>query len=181
MILFINIVTSTFPASALSVEPTKERVMKQKPRDPKERLLSNYILLKIMVLVPIVFVGTLIMFVWELNITGAGIDHARTMAFVTIIMFELFHVFNSRSLHSTIFKKDLFANKYVFMAIAVSLIATLLAVYAEPAQAIFETVALTAGDWLVIIMLSSSIIILAEIIKLLVRSEIIEQNKLGIR
>jgi Ca2+-transporting ATPase len=181
MILFINIVTSTFPASALSVEPTKERVMKQKPRDPKERLLSNYILLKILVLVPIVFVGTLLLFVWELNINGAGIDHARTVAFVTIIMFELFHVFNSRSLHSTIFSKDLFTNKYVFIAVAVSLIATLLAVYAEPAQAIFETVALTAGDWPVIIMLSSSIIVLAEIIKLLVRSEIIEQNKLGIR
>jgi Ca2+-transporting ATPase len=181
MILFVNIVTSTFPASALSIEPTKDRVMKQKPRDSKEKLLSNYILLKILVLVPIVFVGTLLLFVWELNVNDTGIDHARTVAFVTIIMFELFHVFNSRSLHSTIFKKDFFTNKYVFIAIGASMLATIIAVYAAPVQAVLGTVALTAGDWLVIIPVSLSIIILAEIIKLLVRSEIIEQNKLGIR
>jgi Ca2+-transporting ATPase len=151
MILFVNLVTSTFPASALSIERTKDKVMKQRPRDPKEPLLSNYILLKILVLVPVLFTGTLLLFLWELNVNGASIEHARTMAFVTIIMFELFHVFNARSLHTTIFKQDFFSNKYVFIEIAVSFLATLVAVYAEPAQAIFQTVALGIGDWAIIV------------------------------
>jgi P-type Ca2+ transporter type 2C len=178
MILFVNIVTSTFPASALSIEPTKERVMKQRPRDPKERLLSSYILLKILVLVPILFTGTLLLFMWELEVNGSSIEHARTIAFVTIIMFELFHVFNSRSLHSTIFKNEFFSNKWIFIAIGVSFLATLIAIYAEPAQAVFQTVALSGMDWVIIAIVSSSVIAINEVIKMLIKSEIGEQNKL---
>ncbi|MCC7574262.1 HAD-IC family P-type ATPase [Candidatus Woesearchaeota archaeon] len=178
MVLFVNIVTSTFPASALSIEPTRDKVMQQKPRNPKEKLLSGYVLLKILVLVPILFVGTLLLFIWELEVAGATIEKARTVAFVTLIMFELFHTFNARSLHTTIFNNNFFKNKYIFIAVGLSFLCTLLAVYWAPAQGILGTEALLLKDWLIIIIVSMSVIAVSEVIKLMIKSEFEEQNRL---
>lgn len=178
MVLFINVVTSTFPAVALSVEPTHSKVMKQKPRDPKERLLSNYVLFKILVLIPIIFGGTFLLFLWELHMAGAGIERARTVAFATLILFELFHAFNARSLHTSIFNKNFFANKRIFYATGTSLALLLLSIYLPFGQIIFKTVPLVVQDWLVIILVSSLVVFISEIIKLLIRSEFEEQSRL---
>jgi P-type Ca2+ transporter type 2C len=178
MVLFVNIVTSTFPASALSIEPSRNKVMTQKPRNPKERLLSGYVLLKILVLVPILFAGTLLLFIWELEVNGASIEKARTVAFVTLIMFELFHTFNARSMHSTSFNKNFFNNKYIFIAVGLSFLLTLLAVYWSSAQAILGTEALLLKDWIVILIVSSSVLGVCEVIKLMIKSEFEEQNRL---
>lgn len=178
MVLFVNVVTSSLPASALSIEPPKEKVMSQKPRNPKERLLSGYILLKILALVPILFIGTLLLFIWELEVAGASIEKARTVAFVTLIMFELFHTFNARSLHITIFNKNFFKNPHIFLAIFGSFILTLVAVYWPPAQSIIGTEALFFKDWMIITLVSSSVLIISEIIKLMIKSEFEEQNRL---
>ena len=178
MVLFVNVVTSTFPASALSIEPTREKVMQQKPRNPKEKLLSGYILLKILVLVPILFAGTLLLFIWELEVAGATIEKARTVAFVTLIMFELFHTFNARALHTTSFNKNFFKNKYIFIALGASLICTMIAVYWPPAQEIMQTEALYLKDWIIILAVSSTVLIVSEVIKLMIKSEFEEQNRL---
>lgn len=178
MVLFVNVVTSTFPASALSIEPAKDKVMTQKPRNPQEKLLSGYILLKILVLVPILFIGTLLLFIWELEVAGATIEKARTVAFVTLIMFELFHTFNARSLHSTSFNKNFFKNPYIFLAVGVSFICTLIAVYLPQAQTIMGTTALYLKDWIIILLVSSTVLGISELIKLMIRSEFKEQNRL---
>ncbi|MFH1589882.1 MAG: HAD-IC family P-type ATPase [archaeon] len=178
MILFINLVTSTFPAMALSVESTHIKVMKQKPRNPSEKILSHYILLKILVLVPLLFLGTLALFLWELNTPGGSIEKARTVAFATLIMFELLHTFNARSLHTTIFNKNFFSNKYIFIAVGTSLALTLLTIYSGIGQKIFNTVSLSATEWIMITIVSSLVIIVAEIIKSLIKSEFKEQKRL---
>jgi Ca2+-transporting ATPase len=178
MVLFVNIVTSTFPASALSIEPSRNKVMMQKPRNPKEKLLSGYILLKILVLVPILFTGTLLLFIWELEVAGATVQKAQTVAFVTLIMFELFHTFNARSLHSSSFNKNFFKNPYIFIAVGVSFLFTLIAVYWAPAQAILGTQALYLKDWIIIIAVSISVLVINEVIKLMIKSEFEEQNRL---
>jgi P-type Ca2+ transporter type 2C len=178
MVLFINLITSTFPALALSVEATHIKVMKQKPRNPDEKILSHYILLKIFVLVPLLFLGTLALFLWELNISGGGIEKARTVAFATLIMFELLHTFNARSLHTTIFNKNFFSNKYIFIAVGTSLTLTILTIYSGIGQQIFNTVPLSAMEWITITIVSSLIIIVAEIIKALIKSEFKEQKRL---
>ncbi len=178
MVLFINVVTSTFPAVALSVEPTHAKVMRQKPRNPKERLLSNYILFKILVLIPVIFGGTFLLFLWELNVVGAGIDRARTVAFATLILFELFHAFNARSLHTSIFRKNFFSNKRIFYAVGLSLTLLILSIYTSLGQEIFKTVALSVQDWLIILLVSSSVVFVSELIKLLIKSEFEEQSRL---
>jgi len=178
MILFVNIVTSTFPSLALSIEPPHSKVMKQKPRNPKESLLSSYILLKTFVLVPLMFGGTLLLFIWELTVKNAGVEKARTVAFATLILFELFHAYNSRSLHTSIFNKHFWQNKVMFIATGISFTVLMLCIYTNLGQLVFKTVPLTAVDWIPIVIVSSLVVLASELIKLLIKSEFVEQGKL---
>jgi Ca2+-transporting ATPase len=178
MILFVNIVTSTFPSLALSIEPAHLKIMKQHPRNPKEKLLSNYILLKTLVMVPLLFSGTFLLFIWELAVNNSGIEKARTVAFATLILFELFNGYNSRSLHTTIFNKNFFKNKVMFIATGTSFLLLLLCVYTNAGQYIFKTVPLGIVDWIAIILVSGFAILVSEVIKLLIKSEFEEQGKL---
>lgn len=178
MILFVNLVTSTIPALALSVEPTHEKVMNQKPRNPKERLLSSYILTKILVLVPFLLFGTLGLFMWELYIVEGSLEKAMTMAFATLITFKLFHAFNARRLHTTIFDKGFFNNKKLFLAIICSFILMLIGIHTLIGQQIFGTIPLFLTDWLIIIIISSLVVVFTEIVKLSIKAEFKEQSSL---
>ncbi len=178
MILFINLVTSTIPALALSVEPTHPKVMRQRPRSPKESILSAYILFKILVLIPVLLFGTLLLFFWELELRQRGLASAQTLAFVTLILFELFHAFNARSLHTTIFNASFFKNPFIFLAVLLSLLLTLLAALTPAGNALFKTVPLPSSEWFVSLAVASSIIVVAEAIKLLIKSEFKEQGAL---
>jgi P-type Ca2+ transporter type 2C len=179
MILFVNIVTSTIPSMALSVEPTHPKVMSQRPRNSKQNLLSKYVLLKTFAISPIIFIGTILLFLWELKIQGVGIEKARTIAFATIIIFELFHALNSRSLHTTIFNKNFFANKSIFVALVASIFLTFFTIQTTIGNTFFKTVPLLASDWITIFLVSISVVIYAEIVKALVNSELKEQQSLS--
>lgn len=178
MILFVNIVTSTFPSLALSIEPPHHKIMKQRPRNPKEKLLSNYLILKTLVLVPLLFSGTLLLFIWELAVKNSGVEKARTVAFATLIFFELFHAYNSRSLHTSIFNTNFFKNKVMFIATGTSFFIMMLCIYTGAGHMIFKTVPLQLADWIAIIIVSGLVVLVSEIIKLLIKSEFEEQSKL---
>ena len=176
MILFINVITSVVPAFALSVEPTHDKVMQQHPRSPNEKLLSSYILLKIGLVVPIIFLGTFILFFWEIGRSELAV--AQTVAFASIVLFELFHVFNARSLHITAFNKNFFSNKWIFISIAVSLALMLGAIYTTAGQTIFGTVPLTGTQLLIIAAAASTVLLISELTKLAIKSEFAEQSQL---
>ncbi|MFP4119091.1 MAG: cation-translocating P-type ATPase [Candidatus Woesearchaeota archaeon] len=178
MILFINLVTSTIPALALSIEPTHDKVMHQKPRKPKERLLSEYILTKIIVLIPIILFGTFGLFLWESRVMGSGIEKAQTIAFVTLTTFELFHSLNARRLHTTIFNKGFFRNPYIFGAILSSFALIAVAVHTSVGQVIFSTIPLSGSEWVTILVVSVLIVVFSEVVKLAIQSEVKEQNNL---
>ena len=179
MILFVNIVSSTIPAMALSVEPKKDKVMRQHPRNPKEELLSSYILTKIFVMIPFMSLGTLGLYLWNLNIVNLTYEKSMTIAFVTIIMFILFHTLNARSLHTTIFNENFFKNKYLFGSMFLSFLLTLGAIYTSFGQLIFKTVPLSFMDWMLVLIVSSSVLIISELIKLSIKAEFKEQSNLS--
>ncbi|MFP4403658.1 MAG: cation-translocating P-type ATPase [Candidatus Woesearchaeota archaeon] len=182
MILFINLITSVIPSLALSVEPMNPKVIKQRPRNPKERLLSSYIVFKLLSVVPIMFFGTFALFVWEIRANPEATAFAQTLAFATIIMFELMHALNVRSLHSSIFNKNFFSNPYIFLSIAISFSLMMSVIYTSIGQSIFGTVPLPFSYWVIILFISSLVIIVTEIVKLLIKSEMKEQaNMNGIR
>jgi Ca2+-transporting ATPase len=94
-----------------------------------------------------------------------GIDHARTLAFHTLVLFSLFTVFAARSDQASVMR-DLFSNGWLWVAIAVSLTLQLAVLYLPALQSAFNTVPLTASDWIISIVVASSALWLRELDKL---------------
>jgi len=179
MILFINLVTSEFPALGLSVEKASKKIMKQRPRNPKEGILSDFVIMRILGTTPIIILGALSLYMWEM-FTTANLAKAQTIVFATIIMFELFHAFNTKSWNSSIINKRIFSNMYVTLGVLFAFILTVIVIYLPALQNIFGTVALSIFDWVLITLVSSSIILFVELKKYVLNVEIKERRKLEI-
>ena len=141
-ILWINLVTDSFPALALSSEPMEIDAMKRKPT--KEGILKNII--GFIVLGGIIATGIgFLFFIFNIG----DIDKARTMVVTSSIMFEMFLVFNSKS-NKFVFKSPI--NKYLIYAVLFSIGLHLVALY-TPINQLFYFVPLGILDWLLIIAL----------------------------
>ncbi|MFH1828159.1 MAG: HAD-IC family P-type ATPase [Nanoarchaeota archaeon] len=180
MVLFINLVTSEFPALGLSFEKPSLKIMKQRPRDHKEGILSDYLIFKIGQIIPLIVLGAIALYVWELMMKSGEIPKAQTVAFATIIFFELFHALNAKSWDETIFSKNFFSNFYVLGGIALAAVLTVLVIYLPFLQNIFGTVALDIKDWIIIIAVSSSAMWIIELQKTLLQAELKERKKMEI-
>ena len=177
MILFINTIISSFPALALSIEPTKKKVMHYLPRDPKDKLLSEYIMLKIAVVLPFIVAGSLGLFLWEMNWGGGDLATARTLAFATLILCELIHAFNARSLHISIFQHGMLKNMYFYSGVTIAVIFTLLSIYTDTGNTILGTTPIAGIYWVYIVLIGSTSLLSTEFVKLVTRSEVEEEKK----
>lgn len=150
-ILWVNLITDSFPALSLGVDPQEKDIMKRKPRNPKEAVIHSSFPF-IIVAGVLGFVITLLSFLMELP---NGLEKARTVAFTTTVMFQLFFVFNCRSEKRSVFRTNPFTNKKLLVSVAFSILLQILIIYVPFLQPMFQTVPLTASDWLRILALSS--------------------------
>ncbi|XID96110.1 calcium-translocating P-type ATPase, SERCA-type [Paenibacillaceae bacterium WGS1546] len=152
-ILWVNLVTDGLPAMALGVDQAENDLMQQKPRPAKENIFARRLGWKIVSRGILIGVCTLGAFVLALK-EGAGhpdqLAHAQTVAFATLVMAQLIHVFDCRSSRS-IFHRRFFENKFLVLAVLSSLLLMLAVLYIEPLQPIFKTVALDWRDWALVI------------------------------
>jgi len=107
--------------------------------------------------------------------TGTGPNtadetYARTMAFTTLMMFQLFNVYNCRSRWRSAFS-GFFENKWLLGAVALSLFSHVLVIYVPVLQTAFHTVPLSALDWLVATAVGATLLILMEVVKLVLRAQ----------
>lgn len=107
-LLFINLLTDSLPALAIGMEPMDGDVLSEKPRDPKEGILTRAFLTKLLVQGGFIAIATMAAFYMGLETSAAM---ASTMAFATLTLARLFHGFNCRSKHS-IFKIGFSGNWY---------------------------------------------------------------------
>ncbi len=164
-LLWINLVTDGLPALALGVDPYPTDIMDRPPRNPKEGVLSKDILFLIIVVAAILTVGTLGLFFWELA-TGADAARAQTVAFTTIVFFELFLVFAIRSPRQTLWQIGFLTNKKLIYAVLISAALQVMVIYAPFFQGPFDTEALTAFDWIRAVLIALSAFFFVEILKL---------------
>ncbi len=168
-ILWINLATDAAPALAVGVDPADPDVMKDPPRKPGTPVIDRQMWFGIFFVGVVMAVGTLLMLDYGLPgglIAGSGdIDYARTMAFTTLVFFQLFNVLNARSDTASAFHK-LFTNKWLWLALLFSAALQLVVVYTPALQSAFGTMALSPLDWLVCIAVASSVLWLREISKL---------------
>ena len=172
-LLWINLITDCFPALALGMEKPEADIMNRKPRDSKEGIFAGGLGLAVFYQGALVTIITLISyFVGHWFETGNfeitdSVD-GTTMAFLTLAMCEVFHSFNMRSLHGSIFKMK-GQNKWLWGAGLLSLILTSVVVLVAPIAEIFGMVAISWQEYLIAMALGFAIIPIVEICKIFTR------------
>ena len=150
-ILWINLVTDGPPALALGVDPAEAGLMQQPPRPVGERVVTAKMWRGIVLVGVIMAAGTL--FVLDASLPGGFVSgtgqlrHAQTMAFTTLMLFQIFNVINARSDERSAFA-GLFVNVWLWAAIGGSIVLQILVVHTPLVQREFGTTDLALGDWL---------------------------------
>jgi Ca2+-transporting ATPase len=173
-ILFVNLATDGLPAIALSVDPPEPDIMRQKPR-PKGQTIFTAPVLKYLAGIGI-WTGfvSLAAFLWALHSgKSAGkspddtLTEAQCVCFVTLILVQLFNAFNCRSFGRSLFAIGVWANKWLWWAVASQVVLLALIVYLPVLQKPFHTYPLTFTDWVVATIAASTVFIVVEMVKLL--------------
>lgn len=171
-VLWINMVTDGAPALALGVDPAGTGIMNEPPRPRAEGVITRRMWTGIFFVGVVMATGTLLVLDASLPgglIEGSGsMGYAQTMAFTTLIMFQLFNVFNARSDERSAFV-GLFKNRWVWGAILFSLALQVAVIYVPFLQKAFSTVSLSLGDWLRCVAVASSVLWLRELSKAVTR------------
>jgi Ca2+-transporting ATPase len=145
-LLWINLMTDSFPAFALGMESQEAGIMDEKPRNAKEKLLNNQTLLKILVQGIGLAIAALLSFSIGLNNGGGTIYQARTMIFITMVFGELIRTYSARSESKFLFQMKPFSNKFINYAVLFSLALVILLVYLPPLADIFQLEALRLDE-----------------------------------
>lgn len=168
-ILWVNMVTAVALELALAFEPPERDIMLHAPRNTKLPILTPYLIWRIIFVSLIMMVGTTGLFLWEMEM-GASVEYARTVAVNTLVMFQVFYLFNTRYIHASVFNlAGLTGNRFVLMAVVILIFIQLGFTYLAPIQSLFGTAAITMNSWLSILLVSSSVLFLVELEKLIVR------------
>ncbi|MBQ7046051.1 MAG: calcium-translocating P-type ATPase, PMCA-type [Clostridia bacterium] len=159
-LLWINLVTDTAPAICLGMEPVQSDVMDHPPRDKNESIFNKALLIKAIVQGALFALSALISFAIGKTV---GAEHGATMAFITMALSQVFYVLSVRS-DKLIHASNLKSNKFVWLAIAFSLIMTMF-VAATPLNAFFALTTISFTQWCGALALSLIPTIGAEIYK----------------
>ena len=163
-ILWVNLVTDGLLDITIAMEPKEGDVMREPPRRREEPVINREILVNTVFVAIFMAAGTLWMYL-RLN-SGAGAVHARTVAFTTLAMFQVFNALNVRSRTKSLLQIGPFTNRYLLGAIALSVALQVVATRAGFLQNVLGTTSLAVNDWLWIVAVSSSVFVADELRKL---------------
>jgi Ca2+-transporting ATPase len=168
MILWINLVTDSFPALAVGVDPADAALMHRAPRDPASGVITRRMWYGIGIASVVMCVGTLL--VLDAALPGGMIEGdrdvttARTLAFHTLVLFQLFDVFCIRSDEASA-ARGLFSNRWLWLSVLFALLLQGLVLYVPALQKAFSTAPLDAADWALCTLVASSVLVAREALK----------------
>nr|WP_286172891.1 calcium-translocating P-type ATPase, SERCA-type [Caproiciproducens sp. MSJ-32] len=168
-ILFVNLATDGLPAIALGVDPPDKDIMRQPPREKGESIFARGLWSKITVRGVLIGVCTLLAFITG-RFNRFDLVTCRTLALCTLVMSQLFHVFECRSERHSIFEIKLFTNPYLVGAVMVSMLMVACILYIPFLSRVFDTVALNLAQWGIVLFFSGTIF-LVNSTYLLIRSK----------
>ena len=169
-ILWVNMVTAVTLALSLAFEPAEPDIMQRKPRASHEPLLSRFLVWRVIFVSLIVLAGTFGLF-WDAQTAGYSLAHSQTIAVNTLVMFEIFYLFNSRYLLQPAFTRaGLLGNRYALYATGGLLVLQLIYTYLPVMQVLFGSSQLYVMDWLKVIGVAMIIFLLVEFEKSLIRA-----------
>ena len=170
-LLWINLVTNGLQDVAMAFEPGEKGILDRPPRDPKEGLMSRLLIERTLLVGGTIAAGVVYTFMTALN-SGETLEHARTVAVTTMVLFQFFQAWNSRSETESVFRINLLSNPFLFVALIAAFFAQLAVLYVPALQWLFRTVPLSAGEWIEVIVVASSVLVVVEVDKWLRRRRV---------
>ena len=179
-LLWINLITDSFPAVALGMDPGTPDVMKQKPRNSKESFFAGGAGLHLILGGVLIGALTILAF-WfgyyehgyspfDHSVPAETVEYARTMAFMVLVMCQLFYSLAMRNSSKSIFQIGVFSNKYLIGAIVVGVLLQLIIIGIPAMQRAFHLQMLDLQGWIIAILLGLVPLFFNEILKIFIRA-----------
>lgn len=169
-LLWINLVTNGLQDVALAFEPGEKGVIDRPPRSPKEGIMSRLLIERTVLVGVLISAGVVYSFINALN-AGESLEKARSVAVTTMVIFQFFQAWNSRSELQSIFRISPMSNPFLFFSMIAAFLAQLAVLYVPTFQWIFRTEPITADEWLQILMVSATVVLVVEADKWLRRKK----------
>ena len=194
-LLWVNLITDSLPALSLGIDEEETDIMNEPPRNPNDSLFTgsitnlilNGILIGLLSISAFILGGAIhsneiayslqhfdisgvILGFNHLNNTG-NIYYPQTMAFIVLSVSQLVHSLNLRSDKKSIFQVGIFSNKYLILSIILGIVIQDIVTMVPFLASIFKVINLTSKDWLLVITLSITPLILNEIVKIFKRNK----------
>jgi Ca2+-transporting ATPase len=170
-LLWVNLITDSFPAFALGLEAGEEGIMNHKPRDKDEPIIDKR--MKVALAVQSVGLTIAVLTSYRIGFTVFGGDSenaltmARTFCFITLIFGEMIRAYSSRTETKSMFKTNIFGNKYLNYSVAGALILLFAVIYTPSIAIVFSTTALNFTQLVVAVSLGLIPTVFSEISKLI--------------
>ena len=169
-VLWVNLVIAITLALSLAFEPPEPGLMKHRPRVPNTPLLTPLLLWRIFFVSLLLVGGTFGHYLLVEMQPGTTIEFARTVAINTLVIGQMFYLFNSRYILAASWNwRGIFGSRPVLLAAAALLVLQALFTYTAPMQTLFQTVPLALGDWLRIFAFGLFVFLAVEIEKIFLR------------
>ncbi len=173
-IIWTNFVTDGFLDVALAMEPKEKGLLRGNFERPKKYLVDKLMVQRMFFMAVPMMVGTLFLFKGYFE---TDLPKALTMSFTVLVVFQWFNAWNCRSEDKSIFQMNPFSNRFLVGATAIVISLQMLAIYNPLMQKLLHTVPLGLSDWLIIIPIAASIILVEEIRKFFYRRKIATISK----
>jgi magnesium-transporting ATPase (P-type) len=154
-ILWINLVATVALALPLAFEAPERDIMQRPPRKVSEPILNAFVFWRTTLVAVLMAIGAVALFWYEFNmVTKAGVGHsealslAQTMAVTTVIFFQIFYLFNCRSLKGSMWSVGLFSNSTVYIGIGILLVLQVAFVHWPVMNQLFASSPLDAWSWI---------------------------------
>jgi len=174
-LLWINLVTNGLQDVALAFEPGEKDVLDRSPRHPKEGIMSRHLIERTIFVALLISTGVVYEFIHALN-QGVSLEKARTIAVTTMVFFQFFQAWNSRSEMQSLFTMNPLGNPFLFFGTIAAFLAHLAAIYSPIMQWIFRMEPIGAMEWLRIGLISLTVVIAIEVDKWLRRRHILASD-----
>lgn len=186
-LLWINLITDSFPAIALGMDPGHPDVMKDKPRNAKDSFFAGGAVVHL-ILGGVLIGGLTILAFWfgyyeqgyspfDKSVPENAVEYSRTMAFMVLVMCQLFFSLAVRDSSKSIFQIGLFTNKYLIGAILLGVLLQLIVIFIPVMQRAFHLQMLDLGGWIIAISLGLVPLLVNELVKIGIRVRLKRANE----
>jgi Ca2+-transporting ATPase len=164
-ILWLNLVTDSAQGIGLAFEPGDPALLRMPPRPVREGLLSRLLTERLLIAGIWMGVATLALFLWQLDRIDVPLAQAQTVALTTMVLFQVLHVFNARSEHSSLFARSPFKNRFLLGGSLGVLVLHVAAIYLPPTQYVLRLEPPSVPQWLAMVATSLTIVVVVELHK----------------